>query len=277
MKKLIIITAITMWATIALHAQTEFEAEESFRFMTSDAFLEFKPILFEAEDVCNPSAYSYTTNMSAFRFNKAVKAPSFEPPELGENLVFKANRTPAVCHPMRFGSIEFKINNSTKLQIRGSDGTVVVNHTNTDDWNSALLIKVNNGLTKALVVENTNTQEDVLTIWGNGIVNAKKIYAEEFEVTPNAMGISWYDHVFEKDYKLMSLYELERFIQTNKHLPEIPSEKEVKENGINLGEIQGKLLMKVEELTLYIIEQQKLIDDLQKRLTELETKKGGKE
>ena len=113
------------------------------------------------------------------------------------------------------------------------------------------------------------------SIYGNDIVNVKKIYAEEIAVTANAMGIHWYDYVFNKDYKLMSLYELEQFIQTNKHLPEIPSETEVKENGINLGDMQGKLLLKIEELTLYIIEQEKQMKDLQKRLSELEAKKGG--
>ena len=70
---------------------------------------------------------------------------------------------------------------------------------------------------------------------------------------------------------------MEAFIKTNKHLPEIPSEKEVKENGFNLGEMQGKLLLKVEELTLYIIEQQKLIEGLQKQVKELQktNEKGG--
>ena len=86
----------------------------------------------------------------------------------------------------------------------------------------------------------------------------------------------WFDHVFDDNYKLMSLSELEQFIKTNKHLPEIPSEKEVKENGINLGEMQGKLLLKIEELTLYIIEQEKQLKELQKQIDELKQTKGGK-
>jgi hypothetical protein len=68
---------------------------------------------------------------------------------------------------------------------------------------------------------------------------------------------------------------LEQFIKTNRHLPEIPSEVEVNENGINLGEMQGKLLMKIEELTLYIIEQEKQLKELQSRFSELEKKEGG--
>jgi len=78
----------------------------------------------------------------------------------------------------------------------------------------------------------------------------------------------WPDYVFNKEYKLRSLSELEQFIKTNKHLPDVPSAEEVKENGIQLGEMNAILLQKIEELTLYIIK-------LEKRLTEVEAKKGG--
>ena len=163
-----------------------------------------------------------------------------------------------------------------KLDVNGEIGAkgLFVNHTANGNWSYASHINVDNGLTKAFAVANTSTP-DVFVIWGNGVVNAKKIYAEEFDITPNAIGISWFDHVFNQDYKLRSLSELEQFIKTNKHLPEIPSEKEVQENGINLGEMQGKLLLKIEELTLYIIEQEKQMKEMQKRLSELEEKKGG--
>src|SRR5258705_4648185 len=65
------------------------------------------------------------------------------------------------------------------------------------------------------------------------------------------------DFVFKKDYKLMSLKELEQFVTTKKHLPEIASEKEMIENGLNIKEFQMKLLQKMEEMTLYIIDQNK--------------------
>ncbi len=77
---------------------------------------------------------------------------------------------------------------------------------------------------------------------------------------------TWYDYVFEDDYKLPSVKDLEKYIEKNKHLPDVPSAKEVKENGINLGEMNGILLKKVEELTLYMIEQQKMIDNQQKMM-----------
>ena len=74
----------------------------------------------------------------------------------------------------------------------------------------------------------------------------------------------WYDCVFEEDYPLTPLAEIEQFVKQNKHLPEVPSEAEVKANGINLGEMNAILLKKIEELTLHVIQQQKEIDALKK-------------
>lgn len=65
------------------------------------------------------------------------------------------------------------------------------------------------------------------------------------------------DFVFEKEYKLMPLEELEAYVNEHKHLPDIQSADEFKENGYKLGDMDTKLLQKVEELTLYVIELQK--------------------
>ena len=64
----------------------------------------------------------------------------------------------------------------------------------------------------------------------------------------------------------MPLEELENYININNHLPEVPSAKEVEKNGINTSEIITKLLKQQEELTLYIIEQNKRIESIQKQL-----------
>jgi len=69
----------------------------------------------------------------------------------------------------------------------------------------------------------------------------------------------WADYVFMKDYKLNSLEEIEKHIKEKGHLPNIPSAEEVVKNGINLGEMDAKLLEKIEELTLYSIDQNKQI------------------
>lgn len=73
---------------------------------------------------------------------------------------------------------------------------------------------------------------------------------------------SWADYVFKKEYKLMSLTQLEKFIKTNGHLPEVPTENEIAKNGNDIGDTQVLLLKKIEELTMYIIQQQKEIDAL---------------
>ena len=90
------------------------------------------------------------------------------------------------------------------------------------------------------------------------------------EIKVEASG--WSDFVFEKDYKLRTLDEVEQHINQNGHLPEIPSEAEVKENGINLGEMNAKLLQKIEELTLYMIDMNKRVDQLEQENTELKAK-----
>lgn len=76
----------------------------------------------------------------------------------------------------------------------------------------------------------------------------------------------WADYVFEKDYKLPSLAEVESYYKANKHLPEIPSEAEVAQNGVEVGEMNKLLLKKVEELTLYMVQQQKEINELKAKL-----------
>ena len=82
----------------------------------------------------------------------------------------------------------------------------------------------------------------------------------------------WADYVFKKDYKLMPLEEVESFINKNGHLPEVPSEKEAIEKGIELKAMNILLLKKVEELTLYTLQQQKSIDEQNKRIELLEKK-----
>ena len=83
---------------------------------------------------------------------------------------------------------------------------------------------------------------------------------------------SWSDFVFDRDYKLRKLEEVENFIEKNNHLPEIPSEKEVLENGIQLGKMDAKLLQKIEELTLYMIEINKRVNSLETENSELKEK-----
>ncbi len=87
------------------------------------------------------------------------------------------------------------------------------------------------------------------------------------EIKVEATG--WSDFVFEKDYELRTLEEVEEHISEKGHLPEIPSEAEVTKNGINLGEMDAKLLQKIEELTLYMIDMNKQMQELKSENEEL--------
>ena len=131
------------------------------------------------------------------------------------------------------------------------------------NWRSFISV-LNNGKV-GIGVETPQNALDV-----NGIIRAKEIIVET----------GWADFVFAKDYKLPSLNEVKAHIDEHKHLPGIPSEAEVKENGVALSDVTTKMMQKIEELTLYAIqqnekatEQQKLIEQLNKRINELENSK----
>jgi hypothetical protein len=77
----------------------------------------------------------------------------------------------------------------------------------------------------------------------NGNIHSKEVVVET----------GWADYVFNKNYQLKPLQEVEKFIEDNKHLPGIPSAEEIEKNGLQLGNTQKKMMEKIEELTLYVI------------------------
>ncbi|GEM_PF-1331498 len=93
----------------------------------------------------------------------------------------------------------------------------------------------------------------------------KGIFTERIKVALSGTS-NWSDFVFDDDYDLMPLSEVESFIKENHHLPEIPSATEVHKEGLDLAQMDAKLLQKIEELTLHAIEQQKLLNEQQKVL-----------
>ena len=104
----------------------------------------------------------------------------------------------------------------------------------------------------------TETPIDKLSV--NGKIRAQEIKVE----TAN-----WSDYVFAKDYQLPSLKETEQYIKDKGHLPDIPSAEEVHANGVDLGEMNAKLLKKIEDLTLHLINQEKKLEDYSLGLNEL--------
>jgi hypothetical protein len=98
----------------------------------------------------------------------------------------------------------------------------------------------------------------------NGYVEARDVLVKTGVIIP--------DYVFEKDYDLMSLTEVEKYISENKHLPEVPSASDVKDNGLNIAEMNAVMLKKIEELTLYVIKLQKQNDAMQEEIDILKKK-----
>jgi hypothetical protein len=124
------------------------------------------------------------------------------------------------------------------------------------------LTVVNNGGYTGNIGIGTTNPDEKLTV--NGVIHAKEVKVD--------LSGPLADYVFKPDYKLMSLPQVEKFVKENNHLPQMPSAEEVTKNGLSMGEMQNKLLQKVEEQTLYIIELNKQVQTLKKQLEKLENK-----
>ncbi len=111
-----------------------------------------------------------------------------------------------------------------------------------------------------LCIGTTNPQGYKLAVAGNVIAESVKV----------ALQGNWPDYVFKPGNKLLSLQEVESYVQQNNHLPEMPSEEEVRKEGIDLGQMDAKLLKKIEELTLYMIDFKKEVDVLKQKNQTLE-------
>ncbi len=165
------------------------------------------------------------------------------------------------------------MNPSKKLEVKGSDvvGIRIFNEAaNTWDILNSQLGKLDfvRGGTNTFMRIDQNGNVGIGTTnpgsWKlavNGKIRAKEIKVET----------GWADFVFYDDYELPTLREVETHILQKGHLKDIPSTKEVAENGIFLGEMDSKLLQKIEELTLYTIQQQKEIQNLKEENKELKT------
>lgn len=118
-------------------------------------------------------------------------------------------------------------------------------------WDAPRITILQNGKVGIGTVYNPQNELDV-----NGTIRAKEVKVET----------GWADFVFDEDYDLPSLNDVEAHIKEHKHLPGIPAEAEIKTNGVSLGEMNVKLLQKIEEMTLYIISQDKRIEALEKEI-----------
>lgn len=137
---------------------------------------------------------------------------------------------------------------------------------------------VHDAQTKGFGIYNDQYGKDVFTVYGDGKIEVSNATGKIWQLESNGLMRgrkikldldTWADYVFDNDYVLMSLKEVEEFIEEEKHLPNVPSEAEIMNDGVDLGEMNIVLLEKVEELTLYLIEQSKAIESQQSELNEL--------
>jgi len=137
------------------------------------------------------------------------------------------------------------------------------------NWGSGGLYFYTNGAvsqTMAMAINNngnvgiaTTTPQYLLSV--NGQIGAKDVIVTN---------IGWSDYVFDPGYRLRPLTEVASYIKEHHHLPEIPSASEVEKKGLSLSDMQSKLLQKIEELTLHMIQQDKENRELRERLAQLE-------
>lgn len=154
-------------------------------------------------------------------------------------------------------------------------------HSSDGGWNTKII--TNRDGTKALGIIKGQTGAELFTVYGDGrtaigdnyipaggyMLSVKgKVICEELWVKNR---LDWPDYVFSPEYKLLSLKELKSYVEKNKHLPNIPSAQEVNKNAaFSTGELQIKMLEKIEELTLYIIELEKEINSIKSKQIEHE-------
>ena len=145
---------------------------------------------------------------------------------------------------------------------------IVISHTNSNNFRYPVQIEFSAPTNSFTIDQNGNigigtwSDEHKLSVAGS-------IISEEVVVKLKS---DWPDYVFSENYNLMKLKEVEKFIKQNKHLKNIPSATEIKENGVDIAEVQIKLLEKIEELTLYIIEQDKKISKLNDQIIHMESR-----
>lgn len=101
---------------------------------------------------------------------------------------------------------------------------------------------------------------------GYKLIVQEGILTEKLKVANSSDFLNWSDFVFDEDYSLMPLKDVESYISQHKHLPEIPSAADVHKDGIDVAAMDAKLLQKIEELTLYVIQQQKKIEALEQQV-----------
>jgi len=174
--------------------------------------------------------------------------------------IYKGSAGSVTANPFSTLVVESNTGNFISLLSPSTNDRGIAFGDETSEWNGSILYK---GTTNSMHFQtNGNVTRMVLFDNGNldvcGRVRAKEVLVET----------GWCDYVFGKNHKLKSLQELENYISKNQHLPGIPTASEVERNGLKIAEMSKKMMEKIEELTLYII-------DINKRVEALESENEG--
>ncbi|MEX6688850.1 hypothetical protein QTN47_15185 [Danxiaibacter flavus] len=236
----------------------------------------------------NVTAGSIFTNVNDLNIDAKVVNPLISPATATPgNLLLQVNRTGALNLKLFTGNVGIgTATPTTKLQVGTGDASWGITHSSSTvkvgtyigssgGWlatstNSNLYFATNllNGNNYAQLTLLTNGNFGVGTINPQfkldvcGTIRAKEVLVET----------GWCDYVFDKDYILKPLDEVKDFIEENKHLPDVPSATDVAANGVRVAEMDSIMIKKIEELTLYVIQQNKQIKDQNKQIQELEQK-----
>ena len=201
--------------------------------------------------------------------NSLVLNPLGGDTKIGHNLLVKKN--------LQMGN-SFKMSNPSLTNNFNSFEIFFENNNNNADGDSKIIFKNYKQYGGSFAWQNLdedNQAQDLMRL-ENGNLRVGQVFTGKVTIRINY----WQDRVFEANYPLMPLSQVEEFIKINKHLPEVPAEKEIIENGLSVADMQATQMQKIEELMLYLIEQNKQIQALQeenkallKRLEALENKK----
>ncbi len=184
------------------------------------------------------------------------------------------------------------INTNYRLNIYGNSlfqgGMVIKNIANnvsinvdqtesTNDYTKIIYAEIQNPTTEIIKVFNPSTNQTPFLLSSSGKMEIHNGTTKTFQLETNGLLRvrsvkvdlnNWADYVFKEGYELMPISQLDNYIKENGHLPNVPSEKEVATNGVELGEMNKILLEKIEELTLYILELEKRINEVEQNQIE---------
>ena len=215
-----------------------------------------------------PSTIAFTSNILDFRVNAGYTT-----------FITDANATSAGTSALYIGAngnVGIGTNNPDgRLEIKSGAATLKIGFAggNAHHISSNVGMIFNGGdgnfLFRQISGSNPNNYVNVMTLVPGLLRVGGEIKCARVSVTADP----WADYVFDKNYHLLPLAEVERFIEKNKHLPEIPSAKEIEKNGQDLGSLQVLQMQKIEELTLYLIAQEKRMQALEQKLLEMQKKK----